>query len=776
MDDTTMIEHHEVRHNSGSASGIVSFLSDHKAYAIAGLIYLAIALVNFWPVALHLTSYVAGTGGDTLQNLWGIWFISYSLFTLHHGIWYTNLLFWPIGANLVYQTFVPLASFLVSPFTGLSLGLAYNIIFFAGFCLSGVTMFVLAKYLTKNSYAAFIAGLIFSFSAAHIAQSYGHLHFVNVEWIPLGLYFFLRLVREDHGRYKNAIGLSVSMVLACFTGDVEMGIMLVLLMIVIAVLYLIYGETRRRILNLGVAKALAVFLVLTFALGAWSWIPTISFIAHNGLASLNSINDIGHNALWSDDLVAFFIPSPYNGFLGGISNSFANIYHGNLSETSAYLTYTALILAILGLWKHFRELRLWIVVGGIFLMLALGPILLINTTLPSNIGGGTAISGVPLPYQLLNKLPLFGAIREPGRYDFLFTIAFAVMAAYGTKALLEWGATQHQAARSGVGALAIVAVLAVLIFIEANGMPLSPSAAAATTTPLTIPKVYADLSQVQGNFTVLQLPIIGTYRLPDYYGGKAMYYQTASHKAIVGGYTTRENASQELSLYQIPLAVSATTLINYGQMVYMSPVKENYTNQTLLTLYNYDVAFITLDKTAYNDSELNQLADYLYTVFGSPIYNDNTTTLFSTQNAVNRAVYRSFVAYPVLSDWNQSVVLVNGGYVEEWVPTGPGAISVFAPEANQSELYNTLYHRQVYYTNGTISFTASSAVPQKLYLAVPKGQANYSVIAYANLTAQFNTFTFNVPMAAGPVGNTYFFLPQYADQSTRILNISFGRG
>ncbi len=766
--------HHATHKNA--AARLSHFIMNHKVYALAAVIYLIIALVNFWPVTAHLASTVAGVGGDTYQSLWGIWFVGYSLFTLHHGIWSTMLLFFPIGANLVYQTFMPVASLLVTPFTAVSLAFGYNLIFFAGFCLSGVTMFILARYLTKNSYAAFIAGLIFTFSTFHIAQSYGHLDFANLEWIPLALYLFLRIVKEDHRRYLMAFGLSIAVLLTCFTADVQAGIVLIFLLIVIAVIYLFRRETRVRMLNMSFLKALLVFVVATFVLGAWAWIPIIGSFMHSGSASLSNFNDLPHNALWSDDLLSFFIPNPYNGVLGSISISFAQIYHGDIAETASYLTYTAILLALLGLWKHFKENRLWLALSIIFFILALGPILLVNATV--NIAHG-APSGIPLPYQLYRMIPFFNTVREPGRFDLIVTIALAIMAAFGVKALTEHKQHEHQAAIPGLNLkiLGIVAIVAILLLVESNGIPLSGPVVNAVTTNLSVPLAYTQLAKLPTNFSVLQLPIVPDQLspVPEFYPGRAMYYQTFSHKQIVGGYTTRMNLTQQLSLYQIPLAVQATSLIDYGQMLYESPVNENYTNQTLLTLYNYDTAFIALDKSAYNQSQFINLAGYLYEVFGSPVYNDNMTTIFSTQNAISRNLYMSYVAYPVLSDWNQSESLVNGSYIMQWLPQGPGAVSVFAPYTNRSNLYNTDYHNQAYYINSTMRMVAASSVPEKLYIGVPKSATNYSVLASVNLTSTFTAYTFNVAMVSGPVGNTFFFIGQYANSPPEILNISFSR-
>jgi hypothetical protein len=764
------VHHHAEHKNANLAGRLADFVLSHKIYALAAVIYLIIALVNFWPVTAHVASAVAGSGGDTYQSLWGMWFVGYSLFTLHQGIWHTMLVFWPVGAGMAYQTFNPIASVLATPFTAVSLPFAYNLIFFSGFCLSGLTMFILARYLTKNSYAAFIAGLIFAFSAFHIAQAYGHLDYASIEWIPLALYFFLRIIREDYGRNKKAIALAVTMILACFIGDVQMGVILIFLLLVIFTVYLIKKEKRVRVLSRSFYKAMLVFVVATAILGSWAWVPIVGAVLHGGSTSVTALSDVQHNELWSDDLLSFFVPSPYNGFLGGLSLSYASIYHGDISETASYLTYTAIILALLGLWKHFKENRLWLILGVVFCLLALGPVLLV--------AGGT--TGVPLPFMLYRLIPFLNTVREPGRFSLIISIALAVMAAYGVKTLTEHkGNEAHHAAAPmiNVKLLGIVTVIAILFFVESNGMPSSALSANAVTTTLSIPKAYGQLAQLSGNFSVLQLPIIPDQQslYPNLYPGKAMYYQTVSHKPIVGGYATRENLTQELSTYQIPLAVQATSLLDYGKMIYQSPVSENYTNMTLLTLYNYGTAFVVVDKTAYNQSQFITLGSYLYALLGTPVYNDNTTTIFNSGNATAKSIYRSYVGYPVLSDWDENVTFLNGAYVEQWLPVAAGAVTVFAPYVNQSDLYNTLYHNQIYYVNSIITVVAASDGPQKLDIGLPRTASAYSLVGTANLTSQFRTYTFDVNMSSGPVGNTYFFVGESPNYPVRILNISFSR-
>src|SRR5271155_5508279 len=136
---------------------------DYKIYFLVALIYLLLAFVRFDKIAANITTTVPGATGDTFQNLWGLWWVGYALFHLHNGIYFTKLLFWPTGANLVYQTMSPIGSLLVYPLEIVSVPFAYNSLFFIGFVIAGVTTFILVDYLVKNKYAAFMAGVFFSF-------------------------------------------------------------------------------------------------------------------------------------------------------------------------------------------------------------------------------------------------------------------------------------------------------------------------------------------------------------------------------------------------------------------------------------------------------------------------------------------------------------------------------------------------------------------------------------------------------------------------------------
>ena len=173
-------------------------------------------------------------------------------------------------------------------------------------------------------------------------------------------------------------------------------------------------------------------------------------------------------------------------------------------------------------------------------------------------------------------------------------------------------------------------------------------------------------------------------------------------------------------------------------MLYQSPVAENYTNQTLLTLYNYDVAFVALDKTAYNQSQFTQLGGYLYSVFGSPVYNDNTTIdVLDAERDIQVAVQelrRLSCALGLEPERRLRERQLRPG-----VEPGGRRARCLSSRPTPTRATSTTRSTTTRSTTSTAPsrVVASSAVPQKLYIGVPTSATNYSVVGYENLTSQF---------------------------------------
>ncbi len=626
-----------------------------KAYAAVFAVYLLISLAMFWNITANITTSIVSGGGDAFQNLWNLWWVPYSIFTLYQSPYHTSMILYPIGADLASQTMEPLAGILSAPLQAVSIPFAYNFLFFTSFALSGIFMFMLAERITSNRYASFIAGLVYAFSPMHIAQGYSHLQWTLIEFIPLFVLFFILMLREDRKAYAVLAGFGF--VLLTFFGDIEQGIMAVFFALVTVLLFLVWE--RRGFLKKSLFINAGVFAVSVAVIGSPFLIWIVPNITSSALHGANQLSGVANNMLYSDNLLSFFLPSYYNGVFTSIAKGYYNqlyglTYQGNqyepdISEKVSYIGYTVLALAVFGVYyemkneKRLRTTGYWLVILAVFVLLSLGPYVQIYTY----------VSAVPTLYSVYRNIPIFNIIREPGRFDVFVTISLAVLAAYGFSAMTK----EFDKRKAFYCAVAVSA----LILLEYNGMPLTGSFASTLMTNAGIPKAYPQLGRLQGNFSVLMLPALANplngYML---YPGISMYYQTAMKKPIVGGYTTRMNSTQQLYLSMIPLIVSSSYLEGGQGLVFPYPIRENYSNLTDFWLATYNVGFVSVIRGAYTPQEQQLLLTYLNSIFGNPVYQDANTTVFSTEGALS-TVGRSTVAYTI-GTWLPGYYLCQGPY------------------------------------------------------------------------------------------------------------------
>lgn len=726
----------------------------------AFIAYLFITLILFWPAAFG-QNMVFTNSSDTFQTLAFLWHVPYSVFVSHQSMYLTSGLFFPVGATLAAQTLSPLAGIFTWPFQLANRAMAFNLLFFLAFILSGLFMFMLADYIVKNKYAAFVAGIIYAFAPMHITQAYGHLDWAMVEFIPLFVLFLLLTL--DRKKQQYVLGAAVSFVLLTFVGDIEQGILALFFAIVIIVLYAI-SRDRRKVLSrtsgLLLAEMVAIALVLSspFLLSLLPYLP-------QALSTAASQSSTLYNEVWSVDLASFFLPGYYNQIFQGISSSYYVIYRPDITERVAYVGYTVLALSLLGLgytWKRRREADMhhglvWFAVALIGAVMALGPTLQVFGTL----------SSLPLPYALYKFLPVFNILREPDRFFFFAMIGIAILAALGIKSLEGRSMLNTRNKR-----ILFVVVISALILIEYNGTPLSGQAAQQLVANTQIPKAYSELGSYPNNFTTLILPALPNYTSPDqqFFPALNMYYQTALGKPIIGGYVSRTNTSQNVSGEIIPLAASAYYLEQGSGLIYGSPIVENYSNTTLLLLRLYNIQFVSVDRQAYNLTELQQLASYLASLFGSPAYIDNTTLVFSTANALSTAgtsveaytpvlIGDPHVFYP-LSVWEPGWTFCGSGsqcnstFQNTWFGENQAYVDVYSPK-NQTvkmsmaalsptvgkSLYvyldgqpYTSLNLTTTFSNYTISFLMSAGLNQIVFVSETNGTNPYTSVGVMNMT------------------------------------------
>ena len=125
------------------------------------LVFLGFSVLGLaitWPLGIHMTSGLWGVANDNLGGAWAIeWY--------HKAFWgsetttFTDQLQAPFGLELDQRYAQPMDKLFAILFGGIGNGLfANNLAVFLSFPLSGLTMYALAKYLTRSRPAAALAG------------------------------------------------------------------------------------------------------------------------------------------------------------------------------------------------------------------------------------------------------------------------------------------------------------------------------------------------------------------------------------------------------------------------------------------------------------------------------------------------------------------------------------------------------------------------------------------------------------------------------------------
>ena len=157
-------------------------------------IYLALAVLLTWPLALGISGDVPGDLGDSLLNMWILGWGAEHVPKLLTGamswqaFWNGNI-FHPEPLTLALSEHLFGQTLQILPVYWLTgnIILCYNLLFISTFALSALGTFLLVRDLTGNARAAFIAGLIYGFLPYRIA-SVPHLQVMSSQWMPFALF------------------------------------------------------------------------------------------------------------------------------------------------------------------------------------------------------------------------------------------------------------------------------------------------------------------------------------------------------------------------------------------------------------------------------------------------------------------------------------------------------------------------------------------------------------------------------------------------------------
>jgi len=530
----------------------MKWLRKHSLALLVLGIYCVLTLVMTYPLITQMSTHLAGNDMDVWINPWANWWTRKAL---AEGIdfYRTEYLFWPHGAKLYFHSFSHFNTglwMLLQPIIG---GIpAQNVTTLLCYILSAFGTYLLVLYLTRNRFAAFVSGFVFSFTPWHIEQS-SHPVMNTTQWIPL---FMLCLIRALHEkRVRWIVGAAVFLWLEALSSW-HLFMFALMLGGMYAFVFLVGKKARfwstLRLLGIGALIAFLLIgpLMLPLILDYFSGQDYVSTVGGSRPADLLGLITPSHN----HPVIGWLMPPGYGPYT---------------TKMCVFVGWTVLVLSVYVSVRLWCKVYFWTPATVTFLIISLGPYLQI---------GGVKYKSFQFPWGRL----IARFFRAPDRFYVLISLALAVLVGYGL-AFLASGSRR-------AGRRTIVAwILSGLMFFEFLYWPFP------TLQPI-VPRFYEQIANEPGEFAILDIPM---GRRREY-----MYYQTFHERPLVGG--TLSRTPSETSTY----VNNSPFLLRLREENVMDPTLTDVSRQ-LMELAEDDIKYLVIHKTEVEPNTLAQWRDYL---------------------------------------------------------------------------------------------------------------------------------------------------------------------
>ena len=639
-----------------------------KVHLLALLGYLALAVLVTYPAIVQFTTQVPGDLlADRDQNLWNLWWTREAIARTTNPF-HTDLLYYPYGVDLYYHTLaLPLGLIGLLPQLLLGLPAAYNTVLLAAFTLSGYGAFRLAlRFLeptngneqtpsTAKYLAAFVGGVVFAFNPYTLDALKGQLEVLSLQWMPFYAETWILAWRTRKTMYGVLAGIFFALAMLS-------SLYYAVYLVVFSVAYLGYVLVRRRRTKderPGVREFLAPVLITPLVAIALTLPLTLGLLRERDNPRLAVEASPSHRLAHSADLLSFVAPPHDHILLGWQPTDRPGVNEPPIHDYLG-LGYAALALSVLGGavgWRR-RSGKFWVILALVAMLLSMGPQLQV----------GRNLTGVPLPFRLLELLPGADAIAKPERLVVLVRLCMGVLAAWGTYWLLNGAVRGWRSSNVRRAGLSFAAVLALLL-VE---LPIHPR----YVEPLNIPAGFQELAGQQGG-ALMELPF-ATQQSET--GGERMLYQTAHGKPIMGGYLART--------YNSPITDSCGPFWSFISARYLPVegrdiVSPTMTSRPLDILTYYNIGYIAVynnyngpGTTPLDPEERAGFEDILSHVSTlPPLYTDDYVSLHKVDPYPQESIQPALM---VSDGWYN--IEDAGGEPFRWVQGQQGRLCVFTPE------------------------------------------------------------------------------------------------
>jgi hypothetical protein len=463
------------------------------------ILYVVLTLLFCHPLFLHAADHTptGSASGDQCQTIWFFWWTQKALFETHASPYWTDVIYHPhgtaLGPHLCLLT--NLTATAAAGVLGVTVGapLVYNVLLVFSFVLVGLGSFLLIRSVTGNAGAAFLASLFVAFSPYRFWHL-DHLNLLSFGWGLLAIFFALRFLEKPR---VTPLALAVAFAAATFYSGLT-NAMLVILFLAVYVLVsagqiVSHGQRSRILIGAVLGIAVAMLLVL----------PGLLNIQSGGVQWHVGWQD---TEAYSADVLGIFVPSAAQSGTG---------------PGEAYLGWLLVVLAAgTSIFAWQRSLRPWVIAGGIFLILSLGPTL--------QFGGHRVLPGL-MPYRwLFETVPYLDLSRSPGRLVILAQLCAAVIAGQGLASWLGDVGTRIGRRWYRIVIASVGTGMVAIILLEYTGGRI-------TLTPMSVPSVYREVADDPSIRVLCEMPIADKLQIGNWY----MYWQSFHGRSVVNGYLTR---------------------------------------------------------------------------------------------------------------------------------------------------------------------------------------------------------------------------------------------
>ncbi|NPV07158.1 MAG: hypothetical protein HPY83_04235 [Anaerolineae bacterium] len=504
--------------------------------------YAGLALILTLPLALRFTTHVPGDGIDDPALTWNLWWVWDS--ALHgRDLFHCDYMFHPIRINLAFYTLTVLNGFLSGPLQAIfGLVPASNLILLSSYVLGGYGAFLLTLRLLGPVdrrwavSAAWFAGLAYAFAAPKLFYAaLGQFNIASSQWVPFAV---LSLWEAIRGRWRQAGLAGLFLGMQAWAEMTYASFLLVFLGLLVAwrVAETLAGRNtwsaflRRTLLPVALAGGLFVAIIA----------PILGSMALD-LAVEGDFTVVGGGFadVFSADVAGLIAPTMLHPGLGSLVSEWMEVRHFDKGQHLYYgLSLWVLAAVALAGTRNGRP-AFWGTAAVVFLLLAFGPVLQVN---------GSEFH-LPMPFSVLQELPLFKANRYPSRFGVMLGLSLAVLGGMGVAHLMRRLPRRQWWLLGGL----------TLLFLGENlsaPLPLSD---------MRVPSLYRLIREEPGDFAVLELPlgwrngfrVTGAQHVGIMF---SQFYQTAHGKRLLGGNTSRNPELKFQYFAEMPVLESLVAL------------------------------------------------------------------------------------------------------------------------------------------------------------------------------------------------------------------------